>query len=372
MLTSFEQDLIQRHIDGETSPVEDDAVRALLARQPEARALAADLLNVVSALDAVQQCAPPPRLRPAILQHIRARQVARAPARAGFARVSLQSVVRWWNVQLRILINPTEGRMNPRIGLVIGSVAVATVAVVGALAVGYPPTGREVGTIGGDDPMSGVQQASRYRGRAMSSADVSITDPQIQLLLQNHEVLRLVRSDAFREAMRSPAFREAMASEALRKALASEAMRKAMASEAFHQVMASEALRKAMASEAFRESMATAAWREAMSAEALHSAMASEALRQEMASEALRVALSSEALRVALSSDAMRAAMANEAFRFAMASDVLREAMASAALREAMATAAFRQLQASEAFRMLSRNQAAAEAFLSEAMRAQL
>ena len=43
--------------------------------------------------------------------------------------------------------------------------------------------GDEAGSIGG------VEQAARYKGRAMTAADVTLENPEIQALFQNDQIL---------------------------------------------------------------------------------------------------------------------------------------------------------------------------------------
>src|SRR5256885_2269692 len=71
-------------------------------------------------------------------------------------------------------------------------------------------------------------------------------------------------------------------------------------------------------------------------------------------------------------SDAFRQVMASDAFRQLQANEAFRQLQASDASRQILASDAFRQLQAAEAFRALSQNQALSQAFMREAMRAQM
>ena len=391
MLTQDQVDLIHREIDGENSPVETSAFQALVEREPEARALAAELRALAGVFRQVEEREPPPRLRQAILEQVTQGPAAQASpgstsARgAGFARAVIRRVAVQWGV----LITGMEEAMFTKKGLILGTTAVAAVAIVGALVVGYPPSGGEVGTIGaGSDSISGVQQASRYRGRSMSAADVSLSNPEIQTLFQNHEILSLVKSDVFRSAMRDDAFRSLQSNDAFRSLMSNDAFRALMATDAFRalmnnqayrSLMANEAYRSLMAQDAFRALLAQDAFRALQSSDAMRALQANEAYRSLQSNEAFRALMSSDAFRAAMSSDAFRAAMANDAFRAAMSSDAFRSAMSNDAFRAAMANDAFRSLmandafralQASDAFRALSRNAQASEAFLSEAMRA--
>src|SRR5436190_687151 len=107
----------------------------------------------------------------------------------------------------------------------------------------------------------------------------------------------------------------------------------------------------------------------------------SDAFRQVMASDAFRQLQASDAFRQLLASDLYRQVMDNELFRQVMENDLYRQLLANAAFRQLqesdasrqiLASDAFRQLQAAEAFRALSQSQALSQAFMREAMRAQM
>ena len=109
--------------------------------------------------------------------------------------------------------------MATKKALIIGTSVVAVIAIVGSIAIDYPPGGGEAGTIGG------VQQAARYRGRPMTPEDVNISNPEIATLFQNQEIVTLVKSEAFREAMSNEAFRSLQSNEAYRELMSSDAYR---------------------------------------------------------------------------------------------------------------------------------------------------
>ena len=56
--------------------------------------------------------------------------------------------------------------------LLFGMTGVAIIAIVGGSMLTDAPSDGVAGTIGGDDKIAGVEQASRYRGRPMSQRDV--------------------------------------------------------------------------------------------------------------------------------------------------------------------------------------------------------
>ena len=356
MLRPEEIELIHREIDGESTPQDRVAFQALVARQPEARTLAAELRELAALLGKVEQRAPPPGLRPAVLDALR--EQSRTSPETASAGDAVHTLIQWFVFQLRSANIRMEQVMTTKRKLVMGSTMVAAVAVIAALLTGYPPTGSEGGTMGGlqkdgEGEIAGVQQASRFRNKAVTERDVTIGNPEVQLLFQNDKILSLVKSDVFREAMRNDAFRELQANDAFRGLMASEAYRGLQANDAFRELAANDAFARLQASDAFAR------------------LQANEKYRTVLASDAFRTVMSNNAMREAMATDAFRTVMANDAFRQAMSNDAFRTVMANDAFRTVLANDAYRQLNANETFRSLSRSQAASEAFMSEAMRIQ-
>jgi hypothetical protein len=336
MLNKDQIELIQREIfldeGGANTPAESAAFRALVATNPEAQALAAELREVARAFERVGERAPPPRLRRAILAAVQTPQV-QTPHTFG----------RWLTALLQSTTQRMEEMVMTRKTILIGATAVAIVIVGAYLVTGYPRLGGVAGTIGGDS-ISGVQQAARYHGRALTQADVTLDNPQIAALFQNHEVLNLVKSDAFRELMKSDAFYTLQQSDAFHAILATQAFHNVMAIDAYREIMKSDAYREAMKSDASREAQATQAWRE---------------LQASAAFQALQANAS------------FRALQANAAFREMQYNASFQSLMASDAFHAVMASEAMRLLQASEMFRAVARSPQLSEAFLSEANRFQ-
>ena len=323
MLNQEQIELIHRELDGANTPADRAAFRSLLEQNPEARAFAADLRRVTQLFDQVEAREPPPHLKQAILDALP------QPARAS------RTIESGWMTRLRLFTERTEVAIMSRKAMLISGTVAAIVIVVAARMVGFPPTGGEAGTIGG------VAPAARYKGRAMTQADVTLQNPEIAALLQNHEVLRLVQSDVFREAMQDEAFRTLQSS---------EAYRQVMASDAYRQVMDNEAYRQLLDNEAFRQ----------LQAQGSSEAQATDAMREVMASDAYRQLMDNEAFRALQENEAFRALQENEAFRQLQASD---------AFQQLQASDAFRELQSAEAFRALSRSAALSDQFMREAMR---
>jgi hypothetical protein len=330
MLNRDQIELIHREIDGANTPEERAAFRSLMEEHPEARVLAAELRQVTRLLNGVGEREPPPHLRRAILAALP------APARA-----SPESLVRRAVSRLRLITAHMEEAIMTRKTMIYGAAALAIVIAVASLVTGFPPLGGTAGTIGGDIP--GVQQAARYRGRAMTQADVTLDNPEVKALLQNDQILRLVQSKGFRELMNNAAFRQLQSSEA------------------YHELMSSEAYHELMSNEVYHELMSNELYHELMSSEAYHELQSSEAYRELMSNELYHELMSSELFRELHSSEAYHELMSNEVYYELMSSELFRELQSNEALR---------QLQNSELFRALSQNAELSEAFMSEAMRA--
>ena len=330
MLNQDQIELIHREIDGVNTPAESAAFRLLLEGNLEARALAADLRRVTALLEHGGLREPPPHLQHAILDALG------QPARA-----SPPAIVRWFVFQWRLVTERMEAMMT-RKALLIGSTAVAIVIVGAALITGYPPMGREAGTIGGDS-IPGVQQAARYHGRVMTTADVTLKNPEVQALFQNDQVLHLVQSDAFRQLMRDGAFRELQAN---------AAYHELMESELYHELMSNELYHELMADEAFRELQAKGAFRSEQSAEAMRSLQDNELFRKLQSNELFRRLQSNELFRRLQENELFRRMQSNELFRNLQSNEL------------------FRRLQENELFRSIAQSEQLSQAFMDEAMRA--
>src|SRR5258708_21949640 len=163
MLTRDQVELIQQEIDGANSPEGSAALRSLLERDPEARAMAAELRRVAGVFAQVAERQPSPHLKWAILDALP------QPARAS------PGVLRRWAAQtLRLVTKPVEEAIMTKKALLIGSAAAAVVIVAVGLITGFPPIGRDAGTIGGVEP------AGPHPGPGITAADVSVKKPDIQ------------------------------------------------------------------------------------------------------------------------------------------------------------------------------------------------
>lgn len=297
MLSQDQIELVHKEIDGENSAVESAAFRALVEREPEAARLAAELRSLAEIFSNAGEREPHPRLRAAILQAIP--QLGRATPPDRSASSVARTVARWAGSQWSIFTTLMEETMVTKKGLIIGTSTVAVIAIVGALVVGYPPTGGETGTIGGDTIM-GVQQASRYQGRSMSAEDVSLSNPEIQAIFQNDQVLALVQSDVFRAAMRNDAFRALQSNDAYRALLSQDAFRELMKADAFRELLKQDAFRNLMANDAYRELMKQDAFRDLMKQDAFRAMQASDAMRALERNDAFRELQRNDAFRALL------------------------------------------------------------------------
>src|SRR5687767_6180889 len=145
MLRPEDIELIHREIDGENTPESSAAFRSLVDRDSEARALAADLREIAALFGKVEERPSPPHLRHAIVAALQ--QPVRASPESPSMWMSVQAFVRRTRFQLRSATIRVEEAMNVKKSLILGSAAVAAVAIIGLAVLGYPPTGRESGTI---------------------------------------------------------------------------------------------------------------------------------------------------------------------------------------------------------------------------------
>ena len=97
--------------------------------------------------------------------------------------------------------------------MLLGMTGVAIIAIVGGSLLTDAPSDGVAGTIGGDDKISGVQQASRYRGRTMTKRDVKTGDARVAILLQNPKVRELLSKPEVRAAFSSEEARNFFSSE---------------------------------------------------------------------------------------------------------------------------------------------------------------
>jgi predicted lactoylglutathione lyase len=376
MLAPEQVELIHRVVYGEARPAEVAAFRSLVDQSAEARALAEGQLELALLLGKVKDQTPPAHLRQSILEALPAGSPATPSLWMVVKSFVPRSVLTFSFPPLRM-----EESMATKKAMLIGGTAVAAIGIVVAGLMGYPPANGVLGTIGGNDTtnIAGVQQAGRYRGAKITEKDITLANPEVQAIFQNHDVLNLVKSDAFRAAMKNDAFRSLQDNEAFRSLLADEAFRSLLASDEFRSLLANPAYRSLQADEAFRAAMNSDAMRAQRAAQkksvdraAQNSdVLKSDAFRALQDNEAFRSLRDNEAFRALLRNDAFRAAMASDNMRAAMANDQFRAAMANDEFRSLLAKDAYRSLLSAELFRAVSRNAALSDEFMRQALRAQ-
>jgi len=208
MLTPYQLELIHGEIDGENTPEASVEVRELVETQPEALALMTSLASLDALFSEVPDRDPPPRVRQEI--HNAMSLNSRASPRAGHAQGTTQTITRWAIQQWNSATNIMGELMLTKKVLLVATTAVAAIAIIGYAVVDYKPSVFDAGTIGAKDGMSGVQQAGRYKGRPITEADVTLSNPEIGALFQNDQILKLVKSEAFHELMSSDTFHDLM------------------------------------------------------------------------------------------------------------------------------------------------------------------
>src|SRR5215831_12878831 len=301
MLNTDQIELIQREIDGVNTPEDSARVRALVAADPEAQALLAELREVGQLFERVGERAPPPRLKQAILAALQTPHVEMP-----------QSISRWFAVLLQSTTERLEEMVMTKKAILIGATAVAIVIAGAYVVTGYPRLGGAAGTIG--DSISGVQPAARYHGRALTQGDVTLDNPQIAALFQNHDVLNLLKSDAFREVMKSDAFHMLQQNGAFREILSTQAFHMVMQGDAYREIMKSDAYREVMKSDPSREAQSHA-WRELQANAAFQALMASNAFQSVMAKDAMHVLQASQLFRDVAQNAQLSQAFLSEANR---------------------------------------------------------
>ena len=380
VLTPHQRELIHREMDGETTPEESVQVGELVAAQPEALALMASLRELDAIFRKVPDHAPPPGLRPLIHQAMSS--TATRSRRTGRTHGNTPAVSRWIVQQWNSVRNLTEELMQTKTVLIGAAAAIAVVAVIGHFTVGYPPSVFDAGTIGASDSIVGVQQAGRYRGRTMTDADVSLSNPEVQALFQDDKVLKLVQSDVFRTIMRDESFRalqtnaayQALQKDADYAALQKDAAYAALQKDAAYMALQKDAAWQALQSnaeyqqlsrdETFRMLQAKGVDRQALEKDAAYTALQKDAAYMALQKNAAWQALQKNAAWQALQKNAAWQALQSNAAYMALQKNAAYQALQS--------DNAFRMLQATETFRMLARDQAASEAFLTQAMRMEL
>lgn len=360
MLTSHQIELIHREIDGENTPDESIEVRKLVVTEPEAAALMASLQNLGALFGQVPERDPSPRVRQQIQNAISLN--SRASPRV--EEKTTQSIVGWAIQQWNGVTNLMEKSMLTKRVLIGVTTAVAVVAIIGYLVVDYKPSVYDAGTVGATNGMSGVQKADRFRGRTMTEADITLSNPAISVLLQNDKVLKLVQSEAFHDAMNNPAFHDLLASDSFHDLMSNKVFHDLLANDAFSKVLASDASYDVLlvaSNEASHDVAAVAA------KDVSHQVLSNDAYHDIMNSDAYHDIMNNDAFHDLLANDSFHDLLANDAFHDVLANDAFHDILANDAFSKVLANDAFHDLLASDAFMAIAHDAGLVNLFLNEA-----
>src|SRR5260221_13668040 len=138
MLTSYQQELIHREIDGENTPEESVEVQNLVQTQPEALALMTSLRSLDALFREVPDRVPPPRVTQSI--HNAMSLNSRASPATLHAQGTTQTITRWATQQWNGVTNLMEKSMLTKRVLIGVTTAVAAIAIIGYIVVDYKPS----------------------------------------------------------------------------------------------------------------------------------------------------------------------------------------------------------------------------------------
>ncbi|MEP6509716.1 MAG: hypothetical protein ABJC63_15925, partial [Gemmatimonadales bacterium] len=244
MLTQYEIELIHGEVDGENTAEASAEVRKLVETQPEALALMKSVQSLDALFSQVPDRAPPDRVR----QLIHNAMPLNSRASPMDPEETTQTVTEWAVQQWNGLTNLMGELMLTKKVLLGATTAVAAIALIGYAMNGYQPSIFDSGTIGSGGDMSGVQQAGRYHGVKKTEADVTLSSPEIQTLLQDDKVLALVKTKGFQQLMSNASYQQLMANASYQQLMANPSYQQLMASPSYQQLMASPSYQQLMAS----------------------------------------------------------------------------------------------------------------------------
>lgn len=382
MLTPYQQELIHREIDGANTPEQSAEVRKLVETHPEAHALMSSLRDLDSLFRQLPEHETPAHVRDdlkhTVLLNLKAPQYERVQG-------ATPSITRWASEQWNGVINFMGEFMLTKKVLIIGTTAVAVIAIIGQAVVGYQPSVFDAGTVGAGDGMSGVQQAGRYKGKIDET--VTLSSPEIQALFQDDQVLKLIQSEVFRNTMRNDTFRNLLASDVFAQLMAAPSFQELMRNSSYQQLMADanyqELSRRAefqalmananyqamMADANVRNLFANANYSQLMKNDTYRNLTANETFRNLMANQTFRNLMKNDSYLRLMANDTFRQTMAKDTYLKLAANDTYRVVAANETYLKVMSNDAFRRLEASASFRAISRNSQLADTFLADAMR---
>jgi hypothetical protein len=374
MLTTYQEELIQREIDGENSAEASAEVQQLVATEPEAMALMTSLRSLNAMFNEVPEREPHPRVR-AEINNV----VSRALPTQRYTQATTQTIGSWAIKPWNSFKNLIEESMTKKV-LIGATTAVAIIAIIGYAVVDYKPSVTDAGTIGATEGMGGVQQAGRYKGKALTSEDITLSNPEVMALLQNDKILKLVKSAVFREAMNNDAFRDLTSSESFHELMGNQQFQNLMGNDQFQNLMGNQQFQNLMGNQQFQNLMGNQQFQNLMSGNASRDVSSTEAYRELMSNGAFHDMMSNqvfqnlmgnEAFRETMQNDAFLMLMGNEAFRDIMNNDAFRDIMNNDAFRDIMNNDAFRDLASNEMFRDISHDASLVDVFLNEASHAE-
>ena len=357
MLNPNQIELIHREVDGENTPEASAQVRELVEAQPEARVLLTSLRELDTLFGQVSDRAPPASLRSSLRSVVAPKPIAQP-----------KQSINEWAVQQWNGISTFMGELMSTKKVLLGATtAVALIAIIGYFIVGYPPSGNDAGTIGG------VQKADRYRGRTLTDADISLSNPAVKALFQNDKVLTLVKSDKFRRAMHDKGFKDLLASEVYHDLYNNEAYHDLLNNETYHDLLNNEVFHDIMNSEAFHD------WlnkedvsHEVTHDEVLHDLTNSEVFHDELNNQAGQDLLNNDAFHDLLNSEAGLVLLNSEAFHDIMNNEVYLAVLNNDAFHDILNNDAMHDLLSSDLFHDVLHDASLTEVFLNEANQAQI
>ena len=357
MLNPNQIELIHREVDGENTPEASAQVRELVEAQPEAKALLTSLRELDTLFGQVSDRAPSASLVSSLRRVVAPKPIAQPQ----------QSINRWAVQQWNGISTFMGELMSTKKVLLGATTAVALIAIIGYAIVVYPPSGNDAGTIGG------VQKADRYRGRTLTEADITLSNPAVKQLFQNDKVLALVKSDKFRRAMHDKGFKELLASEVYHDLTNNEIYHDVSSNETFHDLTNNEVFHDLVNDQAFHDWLNKEdASHDVTHDEVLHDLTNSEVFHGELNNQAGQELLNNEAFHELLNSDAGIALLNSEAFHDILNNEVYLAVLNNEVFFDILNSDAMHDLQSSELFQNVLHDASLTEVFLNEANQAQI
>jgi len=159
---------MQKALDGTLTEEEQRAWHAWLQQHPGDQALYEEQAEMTRLLERMPEAEPPAHLSVQIMRSVRKKKAEK-------------------HTLTQLIFHRQEDPMSPKYKwLLIGAAAVVVVGVLISRFYPWPPESATQGTIGA------VQKADKYESGQMSSQDVTLTDSELQQLLQNETVQKII------------------------------------------------------------------------------------------------------------------------------------------------------------------------------------